>query len=195
MHPANFIVDQNRFHLSGPPQWWLDKLWDFDNSLVVVPSRQGFFYRLAQRRPLLLPEKMVNDMLFKESDTKMLASYSLVPVTTIVATANWSNPYIWVDLAGRAPHRMGGAEKAAQLAEEQDRKVEEAKQAGIDNMLNVLSKDAWGMYNKKLGVRSSMYVPHTKGSSKPASKAPSFRIINSSKRDSSNPVLNTIFTP
>ena len=79
---SNYVVDENRFRLAGPPQWWLRKLWDFDNSLVVVPSRQGFYYRLAQRRKLKLSDKVVNDALFKESDTKMLASYSLVPVTT-----------------------------------------------------------------------------------------------------------------
>ena len=102
---TNYIPDVNKFKLSGPPEWWLRLLNDFDPSLVVVPSRQGFYYRLAQRRPISLTAKFVNDMLFQHSDTQMLAQYGLIPVTTIVATATWS-PMMFQELAERAPWRM-----------------------------------------------------------------------------------------
>ncbi len=158
---VNYIPDTNPFHLAGPPAWWLRKLWDFDNSLVVVPSRQGFYYRLAQRRKLNLPEKIINDALFKESDTKLLASHSLVPVTTILATANWSNPYIFVELANRAPWRLGGAAKVNAMLDDQDRKVDLDKRQATDDHLTYLGKDAWNFYNQKIGLRSHMYSPRT----------------------------------
>lgn len=158
---TNYIVDTNPFNLSGPPKWWLKQLWDFDNSLVVVPSRQGFFYRLAQRRQLSLPEKMTNDMLWKESDTKMLASHSLIPVTTILSTANWSNPALFEELRQRSPSRLGGAEKVNAKIEAQEAEEEARKNALIDERNTYTAKDAWGLYLKKIGVRSHMYVPKT----------------------------------
>lgn len=157
----NYIPDTNRFALSGPPKWWLKQLWEFDPSLVVVPSRQGFYYRLAQRRKLKLSEKVVNDVLFNESDTQMLASYSLVPVTTILATANWSNPYMFVELANRAPWRMGGADKVNKMLEDQERQDIMSKKVATNEHLDYLSRDAWKLYRKKMGLRTHMWSPTT----------------------------------
>ena len=160
---TNYIPDLNMFKLAGPPKWFLHRLWDFDNSLVVVPSRQGFYYRLAQRRKLNLSAKIVNDSLFNESDTKMLASYSLVPVTTIIATANWDNPLMFEELRKRAPWRMGGADKVNKDLDAQDAAVEIDKRAKTDEHLSYLGKDAWNLYKKKIGLRTRMYSPTIRG--------------------------------
>jgi hypothetical protein len=152
---VNYIPDVNRFNLSGPPRWFLRQLWAFDPSLVIVPSRQGFYYRLSQRRKLQLAEKIVNEALWNHSDTQMLASYNLVPVTTILATANWGNPYIFVELANRAPWRMGGAEKVNKMLEAQDREDEMKKQSKTDEHLSHLGKDGWQLYRKKIGLGRS----------------------------------------
>lgn len=148
----NYLEDQNPFRLAGPPKHFLRQLWDFDSSLVVIPSRQGFYYRLAQRRPLRLQDKIVNEALFKESDTRMLASYGLVPVTTILATANWSNPLLFQDLADRAPWRNGGAEKVANLLDARDMDKDRVTHEKTDEMLTDLSKDGWKLYRKKIGL-------------------------------------------
>lgn len=163
----NYIPDVNKFKLAGPPKFFLQQLWAFDNSLVIVPSRQGFYYRLAQRRPLRLPEHVVNEALWNHSDTQMLASYSLVPVTTILATVNWSNPYLFVELANRAPWRMGGADKVnAALDAEEQKKVLDQRVA-TDAHLTELSKDAWKVYRKKIGLgRSWNTSPSTKAEKK-----------------------------
>lgn len=154
----NYIPDLNRFQLAGPPVWFLRKLLEFDPSLVIVPSRQSFLYRLAQRRKLRLPEKFVNDMLWKESDSQMMASYGLVPVTTILATANWSNPYLFVELANRAPWRLGGAEKVNATLDARDTEDELGKQAQTDEHLTYLSKDGWKLYRKKIGLGRSWNI-------------------------------------
>lgn len=190
MTTANWIPDQNRFQLTGPPQWWLRGLWDFDNSLVVIPSRQGFYYRLAQRRKLKLPDHIVNDALFAESDTKMLARYSLVPVTTILATATWS-PVMFEELRRRAPWRNGGAEKVIQDIEDQDWKDELDRRAKTDEHLTALGKDAWGLYNKKIGVRSHMWSPVVKRNL--ASAAPAIQPNTGAARSSVK--VGSIFLP
>lgn len=158
----NYIPDMNRFKLAGPPEWFLRQLWEFDSSLVIVPSRQSYVYRLAQRRKLNLSAKIVNESLFKESDTQMLATYELVPVTSILATVNWSNPLFFQELRRRAPWRMGGADAMQQMVDAQDRQESASIESDNDNMRAVLAKDAWGMYNKKIGVRSQMYSPRVK---------------------------------
>jgi hypothetical protein len=172
----NWVEDTNRFSLAKPPEFFLRRLWEFDSSLVIVPSRQDCVYRLAQRRKLNLPEKMVNDALFNESDTKMLASYSLIPVTSILAKVNWHDPYLFVELANRAPHRQGGAEKVNQLLEQYDAQDNLLKSAHQDEHLQYLAKDAWGMYNKNIGVRSHMYVPRTKSSIVSGNRSAAIRI-------------------
>lgn len=146
----NFIPDVNKYKLPAPPKFWLQKLWDFDSSLVVVPSRQDFVYRLAQRRKLNLPDHITNDAFFNQSDTKMLASYSLVPVTTIMPNANWSNPYMFVELANRAPWRMGGAEKVIKDIEAREAEEEQARAAETDAHLTELSRDAYRYWKTKL---------------------------------------------
>ena len=166
----NYQEDRNPFHLAGPPNWFLHQLWDFDASLAIVPSRQGFYYRLAQRRPLELPEKVVNDVLKEQADTAMLASYGLVPVTTILATANWGNPLIFVELARRAPWRMGGAEQyeKAVIGQERQERLDAAIQQ--DAELTDRAKDGWRYYNKKIGTRSHIFDVVPVG--KPKAKTP-----------------------
>ena len=168
---TNWIRDENRFKLAGPPQWWLTKLGDFDRSLVVIPSRQGFYYRLAQRRKLTLNDKMTQDVLFKESDTQMMARYGLVPVTTILATANWGNPLMFEELRKRAPWRLGGAAAVNKMLDEQEQRDELDRRAKTDEVLTATAKDAWGLYNKKIGLRSQMWSPTV-----PRKSIPSFKI-------------------
>ena len=180
----NYIPDVNRFKLAGPPRWFLSQLLDFDDSLVIVPSRQGFYYRLAQRRKLKLPEHLTNEALWNESDTRMLASYSLVPVTTILATANWGNPILFHELAQRAPWRMGGAEKVIRSIESKEQDSELKKQLQIDEHLEYLSKDAWKLYRKKIGLgRSSNVTPKSAKSEKPIADRANRPMVGFSRPD------------
>lgn len=174
---TNYIPDVNKFKLAGPPQWFLRSLWEFDPSLAIVPSRQACVYRLCQRRKLNLPEHITNDALFNESDTKMLATYGLIPVTSILATANWSNPYLFEELRKRAPWRLGGAEKVINKIESTETDEEIANDAKVNAYLHSLSQDSWKLYNKLIGLRTHMYSPKTKTSSpRKMGQAPSIRL-------------------
>lgn len=156
----NYLVDKNPFKLSGPPKWWLAKLAEFDPSLVVMPSGQGFYYRLCQRRKPSLTTKLVNDILFNESDTKMLASRGLVPVTTILSTANWDNPLMWKELAERAPWRNGGAEKINKLIEDHEFEKDMKKKAEVEQNIVDRAKDGWKLYQHKTGQKVSLANPN-----------------------------------
>lgn len=179
MTNPNWIVDQNKFQLAGPPAWWLRQLWDFDSSLVVVPSRQGFYYRLAQKRKPSLQASIVTEALFRESDTQMLASYCLVPVTTILATANWSNPFLFEELRRRAPWRLGGTDAVVNQLEEREAQAELEKRAQTDEHLTSLGKDGWGLYRKKIGLRTRMWSPTVKSTTVHENVAPHIIIAKS----------------
>lgn len=129
----------------------------FDSSLVIVPSRQGFYYRLAQRRKLQLTENVINEALFAESDTKMLASHSLIPVTTIKADPNWGNPILFQELRERCPSMLGGHEKVSKMLEDREFASDMQKRAATEEHLTHLGKDAWKYYNMKLGTRSGLF--------------------------------------
>lgn len=180
MEYANYIKAENPFNLLGPPGWWLDKLKDFDDSLVVMPSKQGHFYRLAQRRPQD-PRAALVSSLMKDSDARMMAAYGLVPVTTILADAKWDNPVMWEDLRQRSPHRMGGAEKFEEMimAKEQAKRIKDGE--ALQQDLTDRARDAWGYYLMKAGRRQHMWIPKT---SMPTTglkenRSASFRILGS----------------
>ena len=119
---VNYIEGKNPFRLAGPPKWFLQRLWDFDSSLRIIPSVTDFVYRLAQVGMINDRVKVVQDAMKMHGDSRQMARYGLIPVTTIISTVNWSNPLIFHDLAQRAPWRMGGAEKYEKLIlEKEDR--------------------------------------------------------------------------
>lgn len=155
----NYIEDENPFNLPAPPAWWLRRLLDFDESLVVIPSRQDHVYKLAQRRPLTLPEHITNQALWKFSDTRMLAKHGLIPITSIRSDAHWDNPAIWVDLAERAPHRQGGAEKMAAKIEAMEARAKAARDKTIDDNNTERAKDGWKHYQALTGARTSLATP------------------------------------
>ena len=148
----NYIPDVNRFKLAGPPTHWLRKLAEFDSSLVVVPSRQGFMYRLAQRRTPTLSENLARDLMTHESDTQMLATYGLIPVTTILATANWDSPLMWQDLAERAPWRNGGADAVLDAIDRREAAIARKVDEEIDERNTHIARDGWKLFRKKIGL-------------------------------------------
>lgn len=150
----NYIVDFNPYGLAGPPQHWLARLWDFDPNLVVLPSRQECVYRLAQRARSKLSEDIARDVMREQADTRMLMSYGLVPVTTILATANWSNEATWLDLKQRAPWMNGGADKVIKLVEDNEFDAHLKKIKEQDEKLTNVSKEGYKAFKYKAGKTS-----------------------------------------
>jgi hypothetical protein len=163
----NFIKDKNPLDLAAPPAWWLKKLHEFDDSLVVVPSRMAYCYRLAQRRPPDKRTNLVHD-LQGDNDSTMLRSYGLVPVTTIIATARWDNPIMFEDLASRMPSRNGGWEAYEKRLNELEEMKNLRERAERDDMLDHIAKDSLGFYKKKAGIKTAMWTPKTPARPEPA---------------------------
>ena len=154
---ANYIPGKNPFNLAGPPTWWLRKLHDFDPSLVMIPSSQNFVYRLGQRRPVNLNMVLVNDMLGTDSDIRLMARHGVVPITTLLATVNWSNPLLWRDLANMSPDMHGGVDKYVKKIEDKEDRAAAVKAASEQDMLDILSKDSWKLYRKYDGLGRSWH--------------------------------------
>jgi hypothetical protein len=148
---TNFIPDRNPFNLQEPPEWWLKCLYDFDQDLVIVPSRMERLYRLA-RRARKSPGIGPLAILDRQADTAMLASYRLIPVTSIISWGVWGT-HIFNELRARDLWRAGGATKYIQTLEafeaEQERKRKEAIAEGADYR----ARDAWRSYQARTGQR------------------------------------------
>ena len=156
MQLNNYIPDQNKFSLVGPPLRFQRKLHNFDSSLVLLPSRVSFLYRLGQRQPVTLNTKLVND-LHADSDTMMLATYGLIPVTTLLPMVDWDSPLLLNDLAKRAPWRNGGAAKVIKEVEERDRVKEQKLITDQRDVSRILAKDSWKLFRKMTGLGRSWH--------------------------------------
>ena len=118
----NFIPDVIGFHLAPPPAWRLRELYEFDPSLVIIPSREQPYLIVAQRRPF--NAKRIEPTLMRP-DEAMLRAHGLIFVTNLVSVTggwNWSAPSsdLRPHLAMRAPHRLGGFEHVDRALNNQD---------------------------------------------------------------------------
>jgi hypothetical protein len=82
----NWIADTNRWNLTVPPEWFLQKLWNFDEQLVIVPSRneptkgEKPHYLLARRRQYSAGLGDVVALDNKHPDTNMCMVHGLIPI-------------------------------------------------------------------------------------------------------------------
>jgi hypothetical protein len=149
---TNFIGDNP--HMAVPPSWWLQRLYDFDRDLVVVPSRQRpFAYVLARRarRSGAIHPANVSE---RHNDTAMCASYGLVPVSLILRHGiTWTIDNLLADLRARDTWRQP---QMADQVDALDATNEKKLKASIrDDMWN-RSGDAWRSYQARTGQRVSL---------------------------------------
>lgn len=132
----NYLPDRNRFGLAKPPDWWLRALWEFDSSLVIIPSRAEPIFRICQRRPLHdLPGAA---LVFDHPDALMTRAYLLVPVTSLSsATQGWQwNTLVFKELGERCGWRNGlSPEATAALVDRHDAEVVAKRHADRDDRL------------------------------------------------------------
>lgn len=161
----NWIEDINRFGLSRPPIWWLNRLFDFDAELVLIPSRQQALYRLARRKKYSrgIGALAVID---PHADTAMMVQYGLIPVTTMIRYADsWDIDSLLQKLRDRDQWAISGGPSSGKSLEERGEKVaqhieaHEAKQARtlkqeIRTDMDYRSRDAWRSYQARTGQRN-----------------------------------------
>jgi hypothetical protein len=161
----NWIADMNRFGLAKPPDWWLQRLHDFDNQLVIIPSRQQALYRIARRKQFS-PGVGAMAVLDNQRDTGMLAFHGLVPVTTMIRYADsWDIDSILQKLRDRDMWALSGgpmsgrsanerAERVWTAVEGQEQAQEQQERARQREDLDYRSRDAWRSYQARTGQRS-----------------------------------------
>lgn len=165
MRATNWIADKNRYGLETPPTWWLQRLSDFDDQLVVIPSRQQAVYRIARRRqfsPGLGPMAVIDNSM----DTGMLALHGLVPVTTMIRYSGaWDIDTVLVKLRDRDTWRISGGPQSGRTSQERANLVADAIEADEDRQvsnerersradLDYRSRDAWRSYQARTGQRT-----------------------------------------
>lgn len=141
--------------MSTPPAYWLERLYDFDAELVVFPSIQvPFAYCLARRARRTAG---INTGLLKDGatpDTKFCLEHRLLPVSLIYRhnSVSWSIDNILEELRARDTWRAGGADKAADIMDENDRRRETKIKADIREDFWHRSGDAWRSYQLRTGA-------------------------------------------
>ncbi len=160
---SNYIPDNTR--MAVPPPYFLQRLYDFDNMLVLMPSRRvPFAYVIARRRQLSagLSSKALMDSI-DQPDTKMCLLHGCVPVSLMYRTGStWDIDSVIRTLAARDMWAHGGADAVADMLEAQEAKAAADNQAAIRADLWNRSGDAWRSYQHRTGqstIKSKDFHP------------------------------------
>lgn len=150
--PSNFLTTD--VDLGAPSPYFLQRMFDFDNMLVFFASRKTpGAYVVARRRQRTAG---LGDQTFLRGvthpDTIICLTNGLVPVCLMYKTGpSWDPDPIIRSLMARDMWAMGGAEKVADMLEEQEAKDKAKLQAEIrDDQWN-RSGDAWRSYQHRTG--------------------------------------------
>lgn len=149
---VNFIPDNER--VAAPPAYVLQRLFDFDAMLVLLPSRLvPFAYIIARRRQYSAgyTDKAL-DSTIDQPDTKLCMAHGLVPVSLMYKIGpTWNIDPVLASLKARDTWAVGGGDKAADLMDAEDAKVEAANKKLVrDDMWN-RSGDAYRSYKARTG--------------------------------------------
>lgn len=159
---TNWIPDRNPSNLASPPQWFLDELWEFDNQLVIMPSREKLpLYRLVRRTRRTAGYKFISRLakgLSFSPDTIMMAHHDVVPVASLPATVTWS-ARIFLELIARDTWRVGGGDKAADLLDAQDKAKEDQQNRNLNSELHERVNRSYEHFKARTGQRLSMVTP------------------------------------
>lgn len=163
----NWYPDENRFSLPAPGEWWLKLLAEYDDQLVVLPSRVDLVYRLTRRVRHEARMGLRAMIVHEHPDTVMMINYGVVPVA---AMTRWSiqSDKIIRDLMARDTWRVFGkpvldahdAQKATDMViarlDAQERAVNDEDDRRGADMLDAAGSDAFRSLQHRKGERVSM---------------------------------------
>ena len=148
----NYIPDNTRMEI--PPPYFLQRLWDQDAMLVMLPSRKTpFAYVIARRKQWGpgLTEKAIEGV-YDQPDTKMCVLHGCVPVCMMMKSgSSWDPDPIIRSLQARDLWAHGGPDKVADMLEQQEADaVEKIRKQTRDDLYN-RSGAAWRSYQARTG--------------------------------------------
>lgn len=160
---------QDNHYAEKPPTYFLQRLYDFDNMLLLLPSRDNpGAYVLARRKQWGpgITEKAVGGV-YTKADTKMCILNGAVPVCMVFKpmSGSWNPDPLIRTLMARDIWAHGGADKVADMLEAQE---DAAKAAILEQSRKEIydrSGDGWRSYQARTGqstIRFNDYVPAKK---------------------------------
>lgn len=158
----NYIADNPK--MVAPPSYWMQRLWDFDDQLVVLPSRQRpYAYVLARRckKSRGIPPEFVADPL---GDTAMCSKYHLVNVRWIYRynTTSWSIDNIIRELHACDAWRYKSGDEHADAIDAFDEAQAAKKVAQNRDMFYGIAGDDWIHHLAQTGQRTKLNRPTPK---------------------------------
>lgn len=160
--------------IDAPPRYFLQRLFDFDAMLVLMPSReQPGAYVLGRRKQWGpgLTEAAI-DAVYTKADTKMAILNGCVPVCMVFKpiSGSWSPDGLIAKLAARDIWAHGGADKVADMLEAQEDAAKDATRKAIRDDLYNRSGDAYRSYKARTGQSSIKFHDYhpTKGYKAPS---------------------------
>ncbi len=169
-HLKNYIETVNPFKLAAPPDWWLQKLFDYDAELVVFPSVIRMNYVLARRRHHsnamaemdLLDKNMIRQTAGMDGD--VLADHNLIYVRHLVGdTVRRHHIFQWLRDNDTKAH--GGGEQFAKKLEDAEADLAQQKRQNMLDDIEHRARDAWRSYQARTGRRAG-YAPNGSGRGK-----------------------------
>lgn len=141
----------NPWNLAAPPAWFLTELAAYDAEMRIFPSAEEACYRFARKAKV---HPAVMQALKNRPDTKTYVEYGLVPVTSLPQFEPWS-PRVLFELAERDMHRMGGADKAADILDAHDARVEQSQRITMTDDLDRIAQEAYVDFTVDQGTRNA----------------------------------------
>lgn len=146
-------------HMAVPPEYWLERLFDYDAELVVFPSRHvPYAYVLARRRQLRAPaiDKVLENTI-TQPDTKLCLARGLAPVTIILrhSQGSWSIDNIITSLQARDIWRHGGGDAYANKLDQSEADEDAARRAALRDDMMQRADLAYDLYKRRTGQRVS----------------------------------------
>jgi hypothetical protein len=156
MVASNFIHDNVRMEV--PPPYFLQRLYDFDNMLVLIPSRHiPFAYVLARRKQFSkgLTDKAIQQGIV-QPDTLMCLGYGVVPVCIVYKNGpSWDIDSLLRTLAARDMWTHGGPDRVADMLEAQEAAEKKAIQKATRDDIWNRSGAAWASYKARTGANNT----------------------------------------
>lgn len=152
----NWVADNT--NAPKPPAYFLQRLYDFDAMLVLMPSRdQPGAYVLGRRKqfgPGLTPAAVAGA--YTKPDTCMCILNGAVPVCMVFrpVSGSWSPDPLIRTLMARDLWAHGGADKVADMLEEQEAKEKADNLEKSRKELYERSGDGWRSYLARTGQSS-----------------------------------------
>ena len=148
--PVNYIPDNTLAEV--PPAYFLQRIWDQDAMLVVIPSKKvPGAYVIARRKQygVGLTEAAI-DAQIDQPDTKMCIMNGCVPVCLMYKTgASWDADPIIRSLQARDLWAHGGADKVADMLEADEEAAKAKTAKDIRDDLYARSGDGWRAYQSR----------------------------------------------